>query len=162
MKMNSMKKMLSILWCVVLIAAMALNITGCGSKPESDKPTETAADTQAATQAAAETEAAEGATVLGEGEVSFYFAAIDLEGIETLYEIHTDGKIVGEVLQELGLISGEEGDYGLYIKTVNGITLDWDTHGKYWSLLIDGEYAMEGIDCIEIVAGSTYTLTPAS
>lgn len=158
MKMNSMKKMLSILWCVVLIAAVALNITGCGSKPESDKPIETEAPATAAVQ----TEAADGVTVLGEGELSFYFVAIDLEGSETLYEIHTDGKIVGEVLQELGLISGDEGDYGLYIKTVNGITLDWDTHGKYWSLLIDGEYAMEGIDCIEIVAGTTYTLTPAS
>ena len=58
---------------------------------------------------------------------------------------------------ELGLISGEESQYGLYVKTVNGITLDYDKDGKYWAFYIGGEYAVTGVDTTEITAGSTYT-----
>ena len=91
----------------------------------------------------------------------YYFVAVDLDGNETKYEIHTEEKLVGTALIAHGLIAGEDGPYGLYVKTVNGITLDYDKDGKYWSLLIDGEYAMTGVDMTEAVAGSTYTLMPA-
>ena len=73
-----------------------------------------------------------------------------------MFEIHTDKKIVGEALLELNLIDGEQGDYGLYVKTVNGITVDFDKDGKYWAFYVGGEYAMSGVDSTEITAGSTY------
>ena len=41
----------------------------------------------------------------------------------------------------MGLIAGEDSDYGLYVKTVNGVTVDYDTDGKYWAFYVDGEYA---------------------
>ena len=59
-------------------------------------------------------------------------------GISTL-EIHTDQETVGAALLELGLIAGEESEYGLFIKTVNGLTADYDTDGVYWAFYIDGE-----------------------
>ena len=64
---------------------------------------------------------------------------------------------MGEALQELELIDGEEGPYGLYVKTVNGITADFDKYKEYWAFYIDGEYAMSGVDKTEIEAGSTYS-----
>jgi hypothetical protein len=79
----------------------------------------------------------------------------------TKYEVHTNETTVGAALIGLELISGDMGEYGLYVKTVNGVTLDWDTHGKYWALYIGEEYALTGVDQVEIVPGTTYTFQPA-
>ena len=56
------------------------------------------------------------------------------------------------------LIAGEEGAYGLYVKTVNGITADYDKDQTYWAFYIDGEYAVSGVDTTDIVESSVYTL----
>lgn len=93
----------------------------------------------------------------GAETVEFTFVAVDLEGKETTFQITTHKTLVGEALVDEGLIVGEEGPYGLYVKTVNGITLDYDTDGKYWAFYVDGEYAMTGVDQTEIVPGATYT-----
>ena len=97
-------------------------------------------------------------TLLGEGATTFYFTAQDVDGTVTRYEIHTDATTVGDALTALELIEGDEGEYGLYVTTVNGITADWDTENAYWAFYIDGEYAMTGVDATEIVAGATYEL----
>ena len=55
------------------------------------------------------------------------------------------------------LIAGEDSEYGLYVKTVNGVTVDYDTDGKYWAFYVDGEYAATGVDSTDITAGATYT-----
>lgn len=169
MKMNIMKKYLSLVLTLVLVAALAL--TGCG---KAEEPAETAAPAAAeTTAAAAETEApaeeaepaeetaAADVTVLGEGAVSFNLVVADLEGNETHYEIHTDKKTVGEALTENELVEGTVGEWGLMIETVNGLTLDFDKDGMYWSFLIDGEYAQTGVDSTDIVEGTTYSLVPA-
>ena len=90
----------------------------------------------------------------------FTFVAVDLEGKETNFQISTDKKTVGEALIEEGLIAGEPGPYGLYVKTGNGITLDYDKDGKYWAFYADGEYGITGVDETDIVPGSTYMFKP--
>lgn len=147
MKTNTAKKVLSVICVFMLFAAIAMNITGCSSKPapQEIQPAKTADPT----------------AVLGDGEKTFYFVAVDLEGKETKYEIHSNATFVGEALIEHNLIAGDAGDYGLYVKTVNGITLDWDKDAKYWSFLVEGEYAMTGCDMTEIENGLTYTFIPA-
>ena len=74
------------------------------------------------------------------------------------FTIKTDKDTVGAALLEHGLIAGEEGAYGLYIKQVNGITADYDVDQTYWSFYINGEYAMTGVDTTEITEGATYRL----
>ena len=143
---------LSSLLCAVLIAAMALMTAACG-----DTQTTPAEDTAGQTGAAQETAPAE-PTSLGEGETTFSLTVTDPDGQETAYEIHTDKTTVGEALLELGLIAGEESEYGLYVKEVGGITADYDADGSYWAFYIDGEYASAGVDATEIVAGSVYEL----
>lgn len=96
--------------------------------------------------------------VLGEGSTKFAFAMEDAEGGKTQWEIHTDQKTVGEALLELGLIDGEDSEFGLYVKTVNNITLDYDKDGMYWSFYINDEYAQSGVDSTEIKEGDTYLL----
>ena len=93
-------------------------------------------------------------------KTSFTVVTTDLDGKETTHEIKTDAATVGEALLAEGLIDGEDSDYGLYITTVNGITLDWEKDGKYWAFYIDGEYAMTGVDATEITEGATYAFKP--
>ena len=135
-----MKKLTAMLLALIL----ALSLTACAS----------AGDTEESTG----TPPAEPAAVLGEGGTVFDFAVTDLEGNTTLFEIHTDKTIVGDALEELGLIQGDEGPYGLTVETVNGITADWDTDQAYWALYVDGEYALTGVDQTEIAEGSAYSM----
>lgn len=94
--------------------------------------------------------------VIGNGNIDFPFTVRDLEGIEIAYEIHTNCATVGQALAELGLIEGEEGPYGLYVRVVNGISLVWETDGHYWAFYINGEYAISGVDTTPITEGEAY------
>lgn len=143
MKNYSLQKALSFLLCIVLIAAMALGTIGCSDTTAND--TVKTVDTM------------ENGKVYGEGSTEFTFTVVDTEGKEVQATIRTDKTTVGEALLDLGLIAGEDGEYGLYVKTVNGTTLDYDKDGKYWAFYIDGEYAMTGVDSTEITAGSVYS-----
>lgn len=141
MKNNSKFKLLSLVLVLVLTAAAAL--TGCSGTP---------AETTEAPQPGGQ------ATVLGEGAKVFDFTIVDKEGQTHLYEIHTDAEMVGQALMSLELIDGEEGPYGLYIKSVLGQTLDYDTDGMYWGFYINGEYALTGVDQTPITEGESYQL----
>lgn len=137
---------------IVLIAAMALTITGCGdSKTEGSSQV-----TEAITTAAEQAEGTSDKTVIGEGETSFDFSVTDADGNESLFEVHTDETTVGAALLECDMIAGDDSEYGLYVKTVNGITVDYDTDGKYWAFYVDGEYASTGVDMTDITEGSSY------
>ena len=96
----------------------------------------------------------------GAKKTSFTVITVDLEGKETTFKIKTDAATVGEALMAEGLLDGEQGDYGLYIKSVNGIPLDWDKDGKYWAVYVNGEYAMTGVDTINVEEGAVYTFKP--
>jgi len=82
---------------------------------------------------------------------------IDKEGNETNFVINTDKKTVGDALSELNMIDGDMGAYGLYVKTVNDITVDFDKDGKYWAFYVDGEYATKGVENTDITPGATYS-----
>lgn len=156
MKTLHLRKTLSIL-LVAAMAVSALCLTGCSGQPETtDTTAQPAATTEAAatTQAAATTEAA--ATEVGEGSTSFAFQVTFADGSQQDYTVKTDSTVVGEALQDAGLIAGEESEYGLYVKTVAGQTLDYDADGMYWAFYVNGEYATSGVDTTNIDAGSTY------
>lgn len=141
------KKMSSFILCMVLIVAIALCTSGCNdhAKNQTSVTSNPQTDTQADT------------TILGEGSTHFLFSVVDREGNETIFEIHTDKANVGEALTELELIAGDEGPYGLFVKTVNGITADYETDGVYWAFYIDGDYATSSVDTTPITEGQTYS-----
>ena len=165
MQMKSRKKVSSLLLCIVLIVAMALFTTGCngntktvssGQEVEETALTDDSVRTEE--NAPADDAAQAEGTVLGEGNTKFILTVVDKEGVETQFEIHTDKETVGEALEELELIAGEEGEYGLFVKTVNGITADYDKDGVYWAFYINDEYAQTGIDATTITEGDNYSL----
>ncbi len=133
-----MKKILSVLLCLMLVFSLA----ACGEKaPEAET-----------------TAALVSGQTYGTGEKVFPLTVVDTEGAETTVTIQTGKETVGDALVELGIIAGDESEYGLYVKTVNGITLDYDKDGKYWAFYINGEYAMTGVDQTPIEDGASYTL----
>ena len=75
------------------------------------------------------------------------------------FTLHTDKATLGEALLEHGLIEGEEGAFGLYVKKVNGILADYDVDQTYWSFTKGGELMMVGVDSAEIADGEQYELT---
>ena len=129
----------------VLLAVMALLVSLLGGCAKEATPTE--ADDL--TFDTAETD-------FGTGASAFTFEVTNVEGTTKSFTVHTDETVVGKALLDAGLIAGEDSDYGLYVKTVMGITLDYDTDGKYWAFYVDGAYAMSGVDQTELTAGSTY------
>ncbi|MBO5715480.1 MAG: DUF4430 domain-containing protein [Clostridia bacterium] len=75
------------------------------------------------------------------------------------FTIHTDAKTLGEALLEHKLIEGEDSQYGMYIKKVNGIIADYDIDGSYWGFYkYDNEYMMSGVDTTEIHDGDHFQL----
>ena len=80
----------------------------------------------------------------------------DKDGNSKKFTVKTDSKTVGEALQAVEIIHGDMGDYGLYVKEVNGIVADYDIDGTYWAFYVDGAYAMSGVDTTDVVAGSNY------
>ena len=154
MKTNAkkIKSVLSFVLCAVLVATLAFSVTGCklGDPSKAETPTSVSSVTTAP------------ATVVkGEGNTVFTFEVTDQNKNFTQFEIHTNKETVGEALQELGLIAGEEGQYGLYVKTVNGVTLDYDKDGLYWAFYENGQYASKGIDQTPIDTGTIYELKAA-
>lgn len=143
----NMKKLISIIMCAVL-AVSVLCMTGCGDSKTDDTQTSISES---------KAQSFESGSVLGEGETTFKFAVTDANGEKSEFEIHTDKTTVGDALQEIGMIAGDESEYGLYVKTVNGITLDYDKDGKYWAFYVDGEYAMTGVDATEIKSDTEYS-----
>ena len=94
-----------------------------------------------------------------EGEKTFTLKVLTLDGtVAEEIEIITEREMVGEALLDRGLIEGEQGAYGLYVKKVCGLVADYDTDGTYWSFYIGDEYAMTGVDTTPIVDGEVYTL----
>ena len=157
MNVNSMKKWLSFILCVALIAAIALTAMGCtDTNPETPETGGDTTVTTAESGTTAETPDPNAPTVKGEGATVFYFNVVDKDGKETKFEIHTDKTTVGEALLELGLIEGDMGDYGLYVKKVNGITADYEVDGTYWAFYIGDDYGMTGVDMTDIEPGATY------
>lgn len=147
MKMTKTKRFHSFVICMVLIAAMALFASGCSEKKTPEAPTENQS----------QTEIANAVKELGNGKTQFDFIVADLDGNETRFRIHTDKTVVGDALTELGLVEGEEGQYGLYVKKVNGITADYDKDSSYWAFYVNGEMAMQGVDMTQITPGDTYS-----
>lgn len=96
-------------------------------------------------------------TELGQGAKTVTVQVTADEKTVTL-TINTDCATLGEALMEHGLVEGQMGEFGLYIKKVNGITADYDVDQTYWGFYRGGEYMMSGVDTTEILSGECYEL----
>ena len=83
---------------------------------------------------------------------------VKVEEQSVTFTIHTDADTLGAALLEHELIAGEDGQYGIYVKTVNGILADYDVNKSYWGFYQNGEYLMSGVDTTAIVGGEHFEI----
>ncbi len=137
-----MKKTISVLIATLLMLLMCA--CGANNTPAEDK--------------VLYPEAAQSVVELGSGNKQFGFTAVDGDGMEYKFNISSDKTYVGEALEELGLLEGSEGEFGLYVNKVNGIYAQYEVTGTYWAFYVDGAYASAGIDLTEINENSAYEM----
>jgi len=152
---------------LLLSVVLLLAATACGSA--SDTPTQPTEQTAAQpaeqpTEAAATTEnSLAAAQNIGDGSTIFRFEAFDGEGTVHVWNVHTNETTVGAALIDVGLIEGDESEFGMMVIYVNGIRADFNEDGAWWAFYIDDEMAMAGVDATDIEEGTVYKFiyTPA-
>lgn len=146
---------------VILAVLMLFTLCSCSEAPSTE-------ETTAETTTASETTKADvpelwkNAAYIEDTEIGNGSKVLKLEVTAedktVTFTVKTDKETVGEALLEYGIIAGENGDYGLYVKTVNGILADYAINQKYWAFYIGDEYASTGVDSTNITEGATYKL----
>ena len=96
----------------------------------------------------------------GSGAKTVY-VTVKAEEQSIVFTVKTDKEYLGEALSEHELITGEEGQYGLYITAVNGMAIA-EGEKAYWALYKDGAYSMTGVDTTPIASGECYELVKES
>lgn len=155
--MNKSSKSLLVLF---LAAILILSFSGCSFQNKTSQQSDVNIDDQ---QTSEENIGLwESATYLEDTEVGQGSKEMVVEvkaGEKSVkFTVHTDETTVGAALLANNLIAGDAGQYGLYIKEVNGITADYDVNQTYWAFYIDGEYAVSGVDSTDITEGAVYQL----
>ena len=81
------------------------------------------------------------------------------DGSAADFEAQTNAEYLGTVLiDEMKIVEGEKGKYGLFIKTANGQTAD-DSKLEWWRLTKGGEDVMTHVDSTPIYDGDRFELT---
>ena len=150
-KTKILKSIFVLLLCFVLITAVALLSVGCKTNDTTSENNSSSSITSSDTSSEEDI-----AKVLGEGKTSFSFSVTYKDGKTDYFIINTDKQKVGEALLELNLIAGEDSQYGLYVKSVNKVPLDFNKDGLYWAFYEDGKYAQKGVDKTDIKSGVKY------
>ena len=96
-----------------------------------------------------------------EGTKAYTVAVVDKDGNSKEYTGKTDAEYLRGLMDELtagGDFSyvGEDGEYGLYITTINGVTADYNADGAYWSIYVNDEYGMYGADTQPVADGDSF------
>lgn len=165
--MNNNKRILA------LLAALALTLgllTGCGQKPQEQPAAEPAvAETETPeAEAPAESEAPTDAEAPAEDEDP---AESDPEAVKHItltvtyadetseeYTIDTTAEFLKEAIEGEVELGGSDDAYGFYLKSVNGVTADYDADGAYWAIYVNDEYGMYGLDTQPVTDGDSYAL----
>lgn len=151
-----MKKVLSILMAVLII----VSLVACGNNVAETPSTEQGYSTENVSSTVPslwDSATYKEDTTFGEGAKTVV-VEVKVEDKSVNFTIKSDAETLGEALLSHNLITGEESEFGLYIKTVNGILADYDVDASYWGFFKNGEYMMSGVDTTKFSDGEHYEL----
>ncbi|MBE6734849.1 MAG: DUF4430 domain-containing protein [Ruminococcaceae bacterium] len=159
---NTARRLLATIMAVLMCVLLMFSMSACKEEPQSNDSTNITTDAVVTTTPDEYASVWANATYtknvfFGEGENNFFFEVVVGDHSVT-FHINTDETVVGNALLENEIISGDEGPYGLYVKTVNGILADYDIDASYWAFHKDGELMMTGVDMTEIEQGAHYEM----
>lgn len=126
---------------MVMLAAMTI-LVGCA---EDTNGTENGAVVESGTE-----------QDIGQGDTTFRFEVVDPDEVLSVWNVSTSEETLGAALVAVGLIAGDDTEWGLMVSEVNGIVADFNANGAWWALWVDGEFAMTGVDGVYVESGATY------
>ncbi|MBE6956271.1 MAG: DUF4430 domain-containing protein [Ruminococcaceae bacterium] len=93
-----------------------------------------------------------------QGKKAIEVVVVHADKSEKAFRYETHEQYLGPLLLKEGLVKGEQGAYGLYIKEVDGEVADYATNGAYWALYEGELYATQGIDTTTLEDGDQFSL----
>ncbi len=95
------------------------------------------------------------------GAKTITFVVVHSDETSREFVIHTDEEYLQGALEQENLIAGTEGDFGMYVQTVDGETVD-ESKEQWWCLTKNGEAHMLGVGETPIADGEQYEFTVAT
>lgn len=94
------------------------------------------------------------------GSKTITISVVDSAKQTVTYTTKTDAEFLRQAMEETdGLtFSGDESEYGLMVKVVNGETADYNVDGSYWAFYINDEYCNYGIDSQPVADGDSFKI----
>ena len=89
------------------------------------------------------------------GDKEIVFEVTHADGTVRSFDIATDSENLLGALEQESLISGTEGQYGLYVDTVDGETAD-EALRQWWCFSKDGAMLNTGVEDTMILDGEHY------
>lgn len=138
-----------------LLCAVSVTLTACGEKT---KTLESSGSSTVVSDAGLWS----GATYTEDTEIGAgahtALITVTIDGKSVVITVKSDKDNLAEMLVETGLAEGDNSEYGLYIKRVNGVLADYSVDQSYWSLLQNGTPTAVGASSITISDGDAYEL----
>ena len=95
---------------------------------------------------------------VSEGSKSITVTVVHGDLSSDVFTVRTDAEYLGEALTAEGLIEGEQGQFGMFISSVDGEKAD-DAAQQWWCLTKSGGTVMTGVDMTPIADGDCFELT---
>ncbi len=92
------------------------------------------------------------------GEKTITVQIVLADGESETRTIRTEALYLRGALDQEGLIAGDEGEYGLFVQTVNGITAD-SSKQEWWCFTKGGADLFTSVDLTPIEDGDTFEIT---
>ena len=124
-----MSKISRKIFALLLAVMMVLSLAACGNKAEGNP-----------------------------GDKNLTVTVVHGDGSSKEIKVSTDAENLRDALEPEGIIAGDESEFGLFVKTVDGETAD-DAQQQWWAVTKDGTAAETGVDGIVIADGESYEFT---
>lgn len=92
------------------------------------------------------------------GEKVIQVQTVFADGTTQDHTIKTDAEFLRGALEQEKMVAGDESEYGLFVKTVDGYTVD-DANQEWWRFTKDGEMVETGVDTTPIANGDHFEIT---
>ena len=165
MKSNKTVRLFAVLLATLTLLALFTACAPTGNVPETPEETSGTSEGSAETTGGEKTPPALWKDAIytedksfGEGSKTFEVEVI-ADGYSVTFTVKTDEEYLGTPLLTHGIITGENGAYGLYITAVNGIVADYSVNQSWWCISKNGTSLMTGVDSTKIENGAHYELT---
>ncbi len=92
------------------------------------------------------------------GDKSVTVEVVHKDEVSRTFHFQTDKEYLGDLLLSEGIVKGEQGQFGLYIREVDGERADFDLDKAYWALFVGEDYATQGADVTPLQDGDSFRL----